>query len=310
MVFKTPVLVIGNLTVGGTGKTPHVEYLASQLSHRYNVALLSRGYGRKTKGFLEINRNSTAAEVGDEPKQMFLKSMRGVNSFVGENRVQAIGKIREIYPKKNLYILDDAFQHFQLNASTYILLTDYKRLFYKDYIMPSGLLRESKYGAQRADIILVTKCPNNLSDGEKQVIKSKIGKYSKAPIWFSEMEQAPYVGTNQEELVDKDVVVLSAIAQNDSFIESVRSQKEVIRSFSFLDHHNFSVSEIEQVVNYCQENDLPLVTTEKDFVRLSNPEFSELISKIRIFVAPIKVRILEDERPFWDKIEDEIKKVQ
>ncbi len=305
--FDVPIIVVGNLTIGGTGKTPHVEFLANKLLNTEKLAFLSRGYGRKTKGFLKLDDQSTSEIVGDEPLQIFNKFKQNVNSFVGEDRVSAIRKVTKMYPDTSLFLLDDAFQHLNLKASTYVLLTDYKRLFYDDFLMPSGFLRESKGSAKRADLIIVSKCPQGLPFVKMQEIRDAIGRYSTAPVWFSSVEQGQFVDEEGGVLTVDEVVLLSGIAQNDLFIEEVSKSKSIKKKFLFADHHAFSFDEIKSIVSCCLQNELPLLTTEKDFQRLSVPEFAELISKIRIFVAPIKVRILEDEDRFWEKINDEIR---
>ncbi len=306
--FNVPIIVVGNLTVGGTGKTPHVEFIANKLLGKEKLAFLSRGYGRKTKGFLQLDNQSTSQKVGDEPLQIFNKFKRSVNSFVGEDRVSAIRAITQVCPDTSLFLLDDAFQHLKLEASTYVLLTDYKRLFYNDFLMPSGLLRESRAGAKRADLVIVSKCPQDLSVFKREEIRDKIRSYTSAPVWFSSMEQDDFVDKEGCLLTEDEVVLLSGIAQNELFVEQVSASKSIIKKYLFTDHHSFSFNEVKTIVSYCSQYKLPLLTTEKDFQRLSVPEFAELISKIRIFVAPIKVKILHDEDHFWEKINDEINK--
>ena len=303
-VFDKPIIVVGNLTVGGTGKTPHVEYLAHHFIDKKKIALVSRGYGRKTKGFVLGNSNSSANEIGDEPMQYMTKFGRKAAVAVGEKRVFAI---RELLNKDNydLFLLDDAYQHRSLKASFYVLLTDYGRLFTEDFILPLGLLREAREGASRADVIVVSKCPSSLTSTEQEGIIKDIRKYSSAQVFFTQMIQAEAVNySNKQELErDSKVVTLSAIAQNELFIEEVARKYEVKKSFSFRDHHSFTLTELQEVLHYVKDDNISVITTEKDFMRLSQPEFMDLTSKMSIFVIPIKVEFLAKESEFLTLIE-------
>jgi len=303
--FDQPVIVVGNLTVGGTGKTPHVEFLANFFIGKKKTALVSRGYGRKTKGFLIANKQSTASEIGDEPMQYYTKFKGKATIAVGEQRVLAIQKLIK-RSKYNLFLLDDAFQHRSLKASFYVLLTDFTRLFTEDHILPLGLLRESREGASRADAIVVSKCPPDLDMITKDRVKEEIARYSTAPVFFSKMIQEGAFNTNGNTplVIHSKVVTLSAIAQNQVFIDQVNEKYDVQRSFSFRDHHNFTLNDLKEVFEYVTVNNLSLVTTEKDFMRLSEPEFMELTTKMSIFVVPVKVQFLANESEFLTLIEE------
>lgn len=182
--FEFPVIVVGNLSVGGTGKTPQIEYLIRLLSERYSIATLSRGYKRKSDGFILANANATAATLGDEPFQFFQK-FPSIQVAVDVDRKNGIEQLLAQERKPQVILLDDAFQHRKVKAGFYILLTAYYDLFVEDYILPTGNLRESRSGAQRADIIVVTKCPETLSGIEQTQIKQSIKAYSNAPVYFS-----------------------------------------------------------------------------------------------------------------------------
>ena len=174
--FDTNVINVGNLTVGGTGKTPHVEYLIRLLHSQYKVATLSRGYGRKTKGFILANDEATAESIGDEPLQFYKKFKNECVVSVGEERALAIPHILTEHPETQVVLLDDAYQHRAVTPSFNILLTDYNRLFYQDYPFPSGRLRERRKGAKRANAVIVTKCPDDLSSSAQQAIEQQIRK--------------------------------------------------------------------------------------------------------------------------------------
>lgn len=302
--FKKPVIVVGNLTVGGTGKTPHIEYLAKQLIDHKKIALVSRGYGRNTKGFIRADNDSDANQIGDEPMQYFTKFSSKAIIAVGEKRVNAIKQLlkRDTF---ELFLLDDAYQHRNLKASYYILLTDFERLFTNDFMLPLGLLRESREGASRADVIIVSKCPDSLNEEAQESIIKQIRKYSDAPVYFTRMYQGrPQKYQSNEELkIGTEVISLSAIAQNDRFNDQVAVNYKVKKKFAYRDHHNFTIKELKEVLGYSLEHKLPVVTTEKDFMRLSQPEFMDLTTKMSIFVVPIEVQFLEKENEFLSRLE-------
>ena len=185
--FEMPIINVGNLSMGGTGKTPHIEYLIRLLSSNYNIATLSRGYKRKSKGFVIAENNSSTNEIGDEPKQYKTKFPETLVT-VCENRSLGITEILKSKIKIECVLLDDAFQHRSLKAGLNILLTDYKKLYTRDYVLPSGSLREFRYGAKRADVIIVTKCPKNLSEEEKNRIRNEIKSTKGQHLFFSFIE--------------------------------------------------------------------------------------------------------------------------
>ncbi|MDB4835357.1 tetraacyldisaccharide 4'-kinase [Cyclobacteriaceae bacterium] len=305
--FKVPVIVVGNITVGGTGKTPHIEFLGNFLTSKYQTAFLSRGYGRKSKGFIEVSEESTATKVGDEMLQVFTKFKDKATCYVGESRVEAIRKILTQQPSTQLCLLDDAYQHLPLKASTYILLTDYDRLFTKDFVLPMGLLRESRSAGKRADMVIVTKCPSTISEKERDEVSQQISKYTNAPIWFSTMVSS--LSEGGDSLAEgADVVCVSGIAQNGQFIDHLSKRFTINESFQYKDHHAFTIDEVTAMVEYCRKHQLPMITTQKDYMRLLQPEFGELIGKIAIFVVQIEVKLLGNEQSFWSTIIDEVEK--
>src|SRR5690554_5213160 len=184
--FKKPVIIIGNLSMGGTGKSPHVIHVLGILHSFYQVASLSRGYGRRTKGFRVANYDSTASEIGDEPMQFFNRFKNRIVVSVGEERVEAIKELSKRF-KLDAFVLDDAFQHRKLRSDMNIILTDYRKRYTKDFLVPAGSLRESARNARRAQIIIVTKCPKDLSDSEKLKIRKELKIKPKQHLFFSEI---------------------------------------------------------------------------------------------------------------------------
>lgn len=260
---------IGNLTVGGTGKTPMTEYLVRLLSSRYKTAILSRGYGRKTKGFVLADSRCTASDIGDEPLQYFEKFGEDIAVAVCEKRVLGAQRLHALRPDINLILLDDAFQHRAIVQDTKLLLNDYSRPFYQDLPFPAGRLRETRSGAKRADAIVVTKCPADLPDSEKQQIITQIRKYAQpeAPVFFSYIRYAAPLSYSGRPVQLNNVKLVAGIAHPKTFIEHTRSQMNVLEEIIFPDHHNYTSGDLEGLIKYLK-NDTFVVTTEKDMVKL------------------------------------------
>ena len=292
-----PTLVVGNLSVGGTGKTPWVEFLVRKLRDEVTVGTLSRGYGRSTKGFIQLLSSSTAAEVGDEPLQLFTQFQEEVPVFVGEDRVDATQKIQQLRPDLQLLILDDAFQHRKLNPDFRMVLTPYNSPFSKDYLLPMGRLRESRIGAKRADVVVVTKCPAHLSQDEKNKLAEELAPYlnPEADLFFSSLNYGtPYqvVGPIQTEV--KAVIALAGLADNGPFLGYCKQQYEVIDSFSFPDHYAYKPEDAARILEALRQEkgkNAVLLTTEKDAVKLKSLAATEMWSKISIFALPIQVAL-------------------
>ena len=271
--FNVPIIVVGNLSVGGTGKTPQTEYLIKLLSKEFKVAVLSRGYRRKTKGYILANSSSTADTIGDEPFQIFQKFPQ-IDLAVDSDRRNGIENLIK-QNKPDVIILDDAFQHRRVKAGFYILLTAFDDLYYNDLVLPAGNLRESKKGAERADVIIVTKCPNNLSDIAQNNIKKKIG--INRPIYFSKIGYADSVTGREGEISTIEIkktekLLLAGIAKPKPFFEYLQTGKDV--EMKFKDHHHFTDEEIERIQTLA--NNKIIVTTEKDYVRLKDKEINKL----------------------------------
>lgn len=296
--FKTPTICVGNLSVGGTGKTPHVEYLIAQLCHSYKIAVLSRGYGRKTKGFIKVETNHCAEEVGDEPLQYATKfNTENVSVFVDENRVEAIQNIEKNYPV-DLIILDDAFQHFKLKCTYKILLTDYSHLFYKDYPLPAGRLREFRHTADKADYILVTKCPAITLKKQTEIIE-QIRHYTKIPVDFSHIQYQPLnsVKTSNLKLTDsfttqRPLILFSGIANTQPLINYLSQNYNITDTILYKDHYQFKISDLNHILKIAHQTPhSAIVSTEKDAMRLINQNFLSVFKSIDYFYLPIKISL-------------------
>ena len=314
-VFKAtqpPVfsICVGNLTVGGTGKTPHVAFLIEHLVDKYKISVLSRGYGRQTSGFTLASAGTTAQQIGDEPMQYFLQYGGQITVAVGEKRTDAIEQIMAARPQTQLVILDDALQHRSLKAHLNILLTDCFRPFYDDYLIPAGRLREARVGASRADVVVVTKCSAGLSEAEKTLIESRVAAYTKpnTPVYFSTVVyQKPIAYFENTEAFDpqQPVVLMSAIAQPKHFEQAARNEFEVQDHFVFSDHHDFSTEDLTKIVR----QNKPILTTEKDMVKLKPLLKTLNLTHVAMYYWPISVQFLghQHKLPFEDWVLARIK---
>jgi len=289
--FDIPVIAVGNLSVGGTGKTPHIEYLIRLLSPKYKVATLSRGYKRKSDGFVLADENANAEILGDEPFQYFRK-FPNIQVAVDVDRKNGIEQLLNQKQKPEIILLDDAYQHRKVKAGFYILLTSYGDLFSDDFMLPTGNLRESRSGAKRANVIIITKCPSNISKQEQQNIKQKIGL--EVPLFFSTVSYDDKVYNDSETLTVAEVkstskILLGGIAKPKPFFDYLQSDTDEI--ITFPDHHHFSESDITAIKNKAQEK--IIITTEKDFVRLEAKNL-----KKQLFYLPIKSELIENQDAF------------
>ena len=270
--FNVPVIVVGNLSVGGTGKTPQIEYLIRLLKDGFKTAVLSRGYKRKTEGFVLLNDTHSAEDVGDEPLQYF-KKFQNIDVAVDANRVKGISKlITDKSPE--VILLDDAFQHRKVKGSFYILLTKYDDLFTDDFLLPTGNLRESRGGAKRADVILVTKCPTNLTEASKNSINQKLKKYN-SNVFFTSISYDESTSGNKSVLVDDlksyEILLITGIANPTPLLSFLNEKNVNFKHLKFPDHHNFTDKEIETIKKEyadLKSSKKLILTTEKDYVRL------------------------------------------
>lgn len=299
--FDVPVISVGNLAVGGTGKTPLAEHLIRLLSPEFKIATLSRGYGRKTKGFRIANENDSAATIGDEPFQIYKKFGDQVHVTVGEERAYAIPMLLQNHEDTTAIILDDAYQHRSVIPGLSILLTEYQNPFYNDFLLPVGRLREAKSGAVRADVIVVTKCPDHLSDDEVMEIEGHIHTYAVKPVFFSKIRYADPVAFGITEVeFSKNVILVSAIANSHILEEYVRKSFSLIRHFSFRDHYVITESDLNDIeaVLKKQAGDACILTTEKDMVKLKRNELREQVNRLPIFYLPIETEFIRNGKDF------------
>ena len=303
--FNIPIIVVGNLSVGGTGKTPQIEYLIRLLKNQYKLAVLSRGYKRKTKGHIFLDKSHTTQDVGDEPMQFFNK-FSDIYIAVNENRVEGIQQLMK-NKSPDIILLDDAFQHRKVKGSFYILLTKYNDLFIDDYLLPTGNLRENKNGAKRADVIVVSKCPTNLSYKEQIEIKNRLRKYGK-PVFFSSISYNNNLkGTTAigfENMQEYKVLLVTGIANPTPLVNFLNEKNISFKHLKYKDHHHFSKEEIDDIqnkFNAISSNKKLILTTEKDYTRL--------VGKIKnIFYLEIETTFLNNENKLFSKlITDHIK---
>ncbi|MGK7394275.1 MAG: tetraacyldisaccharide 4'-kinase [Candidatus Cyclobacteriaceae bacterium M3_2C_046] len=312
--FETNVISVGNLNVGGTGKSPMVEYLIELLFRQYRVATLSRGYGRKTRGFRIASTLDQAQTLGDEPYQFYLKYKDNLLVTVGEERAWAIPQILLENPETQVILLDDAFQHRPVKPSLSILLTSFQRPFFQDYLLPSGRLREARKGAERADLVVVTKCPPDLTGEDMEHWKTRIAKYSQKPldIYFSGIKYQPPrpVSTSTEIAFHPQVILFAGIAQPDPLIEYVKNEFDLKQLFIFDDHHFYNQADLEKIkaaYDAVNSTEKSLLTTEKDMVKLLNLQADANFKRLPLFYLPIKMYFLKNGKEFDAKILDTIK---
>lgn len=305
--FDIPVLVVGNIAVGGTGKTPHVEFLIDLLRTKYRIGVLSRGYNRRTKGFRLAGPESDARQIGDEPYQIYRKfAGKGVMVAVCEDRCKGIDKMRELNPELNLIILDDAFQHRYVKPTVSVVLTEHSRPVYEDDMMPAGHLRESAGALHRADIVVVTKCPDDMKQIDYRIFTKNMGLYPYQHLFFSKYvygeltplfpEEAP-TAPDLGHLTDRDtIVIVAGIANPKPFIRRIRTSKAKVRGLIFADHHNFSRNDIAAIIGKIKTAADPsraiVVTTEKDAMRLHDFPGLPKALKRRIFYIPVAVKFI------------------
>lgn len=306
--FNIPVIAVGNLSMGGAGKTPHIEYLIRLLRPYLNLATLSRGYKRKTKGFLKIQPNMTAEQAGDEPLQ-FKRKFPEVLVTVCESRTFAIPQILSENPDRQVILLDDAFQHRAIDPGLNILLTEYSYPFTRDYLLPSGRLREWRNAYQRADIIVVSKCPFYLSEEDRDQMIKEINPLPAQRIYFSYYDYGrPYYIFNQRYVTDLqpdwEVLLICAIARTDYLVDYLEEKVKTVRILEYEDHHQFSnydVAHLKANFDRMEAEKKIIITTEKDAMRLENHKKYLVDNKIPLFALPIDVQFHFDDGSRFDQ---------
>lgn len=273
--FSVPVIAVGNLSVGGTGKTPQIAYLIDLLQKDFKVAVLSRGYKRKSQGFVLASSEVSVEELGDEP-YFFYKKFPLTIVAVDENRSHGIQKLLECHPEIEVVLLDDAFQHRKVKASFYTLLTSYDELYTSDFMIPTGNLREPRSGAKRANAILVTKCPLEISTEERQRILQKIAPTALQKVFFTKISYAPFVVSESDQipvasLRNFAVVLLTGIANPTPLLAYLTDQQVDFTHLSYPDHHSFDAADLQAIQKTfaaVEGEKKLLLTTEKDAMRL------------------------------------------
>lgn len=291
--FTVPIIAVGNLSVGGTGKTPQIEYLIRLLSNKYKVATLSRGYKRRSKGYVLADQNSTTETLGDEPFQFF-KKFANIQVAVDANRKNGIENLLNLNLKPQLILLDDAFQHRKVKAGFYILLTTYSDLYSKDFILPAGNLRESKNGADRANLIIVTKCPQEISKLEQHTITKSLKITASQQVFFSVIDYDDKIYSEAKELLISQIInqpklLLAGIAKPEPFFNYLKKDSDIVLTFP--DHHHFSEKDIQNCSNKAKNN--RIITTEKDYVRLVGQ-----FPKEQLYYLPIKSSFVANSAAF------------
>lgn len=303
--YDVPVITVGNLTVGGTGKTPHVEYILGMLAMEYNMAVLSRGYKRKTKGFIIANSNSTPDSIGDEPLQMYQKFGMRAKIAVCESRRKGIMELLRLFPDLQLIVLDDGFQHRYVKPKVSVLLMDYNRPIYDDHLLPLGRLRENARQTNRADMVVVTKCPDDLSPLQYRLVSKKLDLMPYQKLYFSNYsygallpvfpDDKPY-HVQLSSLTERDsVMLLTGVANPRGFVRHFRNYPFKVKVCHYPDHHSFTrddIRKIEAEFKALTGERKIILTTEKDAVRLAfNPYFPSALKPLTYFL-PIAVRMI------------------
>ena len=308
--FDIPIISIGNLSAGGTGKTPHTEYLAELLKSKYKVAILSRGYRRKTKGFIMVTPEHTQVDIGDEPMQ-YLKKFPDVVLAVDENRKRGISRILAEKPYTQVILLDDAFQHRYVKPGKSIILTDYHHLYVDDYLLPTGRLRERAKGARRADLIIVTKTPKVLSPiTRRNIVKELKPQHHQSLLYSYVAYDIPVplkICTNQTPAASKYnyIIMVAGVANSYPFQEYLRGLCNELIVIDFHDHHQYTTIDLEKISREYQSiisKDKVIFTTEKDATRLDKEEFSSYMEMLPVFYIPIRIKFHDCDELKFDKL--------
>lgn len=311
--FDIPVITVGNLSMGGSGKTPHTEYILDKFNDQYHLGMLSRGYKRRTKGFVLATENTHVEDIGDEPYQIYQKfHKRDVMVAVCEKRAEGIDKMREIDPSLNMIVLDDAYQHRYVKPSVAILLMEFNRPVYNDHMLPFGRLRESVSEVKRADIIVITKCPENMSPIQRRIIEEHLNLFPFQKLLFSRYKYLDPVPVFKDGYAAGEKLTLGSLGETDTllavagvanprpFIRQLRKNGAKVKIKRFSDHHNFTHADmqgIEEKFNTLKGKRRFIITTEKDAMRLkNNPYFPHHLRKY-IYYLPIQVSFDENSQP-------------
>jgi tetraacyldisaccharide 4'-kinase len=296
--FPFPVIVIGNLSLGGTGKTQMMKWLTTRLQHHQDLFVLSRGYGRKSKGLKEVNLQENADIFGDEPS-MLKRLFPDLPIFVGEDRVNALTKISKSFSKP-IALLDDAFQHRKLKPGFSVLLFNFQELD-QMFLFPAGRLRDNLYRANQADVIIITKISGKLDEAAQQKIRAKLKLRADKKVFFTKLKYAlPYSIFNEKNNIpieNQKWIVFTGIAKPEDMINYLNSSGKVIKHFNFNDHHNYSVKELQSIKEYFDniaQEDIKIITTEKDAARIRNTSLLKVIENLPIYILPVEIDFFEE----------------
>ena len=303
--FDYPLICVGNLNLGGTGKTPHTDYLIKLLKDNYKVATLSRGYGRRSIGFVTADTSSTYEDLGDEPLQYF-KKQPDIQVAVDEDRVEGVEHLlgEQGVKKPDVILLDDAYQHRRIHAGLNILLTEHQRLYCDDYLVPTGTLRDVKSAAKRADIIVVSKSPKEMEEAEKQQIIDKLKPIENQRVYFSYLEYLPLRPLNEtaktaDSIHADSVLAFCGIANPKPFVEELKSRYKTVVFLPFGDHHAYTEKDLSDIMKHIAglsgEKKI-IVTTEKDTARLTNSPYLCQFEGVPLYDLPVAVRFHEEEK--------------
>lgn len=309
--FDFPVILIGNLSTGGTGKTPHIEYLIHLLKDKYKVATLSRGYKRNTKGFILAANAPLVEDTGDEPKLLKYK-YPDIEVAVCENRVTGVYSILQHEPDVQVILLDDGFQHRRITAGLKIILTEYHNLFCDDVVLPAGNLRESQNAKYRAEIIIVSKCPPGMQKREASEIRTRLNLIPFQQLFFTSLQYKNvfplFEEQNEKKIHPQKCLLVSGIANTKQIVEHIKQNFIYVETLTFPDHHYYLDNDIKRIKNTVQQN-MTIITTEKDAVRLMEAKDKILEMDLSFFVLPVEISFLfEGDKLFDEGILQYIKK--
>ncbi|MDA3894360.1 MAG: tetraacyldisaccharide 4'-kinase [Salinivirgaceae bacterium] len=315
--FDIPIINVGNITIGGTGKTPHIEYLINLLGKKYTLGIISRGYKRKTKGFIEVKTQSTVKEVGDEPLQIKQKFQESL-VIVDEKRVHAVEKLIAEDKTPDVLLLDDAYQHRHITPGLNILLIEHNRLITKDEMLPVGKLREPAHNSSRANIVILTKCPENLYPIDFRLIGNELNLFPYQTLFFTTFKynglKPLFKGSSKyktiKDLKGVETIIVTGIANPKGIYKKLKKAGAKITKLSFPDHYNFKLAAINKIYNTylsVQTKNKIILCTEKDAVRFKTGRFKDKLANLPIYTLPIEVAFLNNkEEKFKDLVENYI----
>lgn len=310
--FDVHTICVGNLAVGGTGKTPHVEYLINLLQNDFKIAILSRGYKRKTSGFIHADETSTAFDIGDEPLQYKTKNPQ-LDVCVDANRVNGVKKILEFPEPPKIIILDDAFQHRALNCELKIVISEYTNLYINDCMMPSGYLRESKKGINRADIIIISKTPDKTTAIEIRTLIRDLKPLAHQQLFFTWLKYGELRGfQNPKDTIDSlndlfryRIVLFTGIGNPTPMVTYLKEYSSDVKHIQYPDHHSFTIQDIADIraeLDAIEGGNKIVITTEKDAMRLMGNDLQDIANTLPLYILPIEVDFKDKTQEFNETI--------